>query len=210
MRFLLPALLLACSCLPAGAQQLPGLDDLPEPTRYLAGYITGGAGWSMPFGGHWGDKTVGFKTSPVLSLAASKRVDEVLSYGVESFYAQKFVNRGIQGLTVKIFSFTPFVRASFPVGGDTYYGVLGAGIYQWRQGPYTAGGTRYGTDSGSSAGISLGAGGSYPFWWGTMAGLDLRWHHIINMNGSNLKLGAVDTLNIMFAVNYSVWKDKKK
>ncbi len=215
MKRLLPALLLACLALPAAAQTLPGLDDLPEPTRYLAGYLSGGYGWSLPLGGHWGDKTAGFKTSPVLSLAASKRVDEVLSYGVESSYAQRYLNRGIQDLKVKIFSLMPFVKASLPVGGDTYYGVLGAGIYQWSKGAYSVGATRYPSDSGSSAGINLGAGAVYPFWWGTMAGLDLRWHHIFNMNGSNvngsnLKLGAVDTVNVMFVINYSAWKDKKK
>ena len=68
MKFLL-AFLLFCSALPVGAQNLPNLPDLgelPEPTRYLAGYVAGGYGWSLPFGGHWGDRNDGFKPSPTL------------------------------------------------------------------------------------------------------------------------------------------------
>ena len=45
MRVLL-AFLLACLAAPARAQNLPDLGDMPEPTRYLAGYISGGYGWS--------------------------------------------------------------------------------------------------------------------------------------------------------------------
>ena len=82
---LLFSLLLACCTTPVRAQNLPDLGDLPEPARYLAGYVAGGYGRSLPFGGHWGDKDAGFKPSPALSFAASKRIDALLSYGVESF-----------------------------------------------------------------------------------------------------------------------------
>jgi hypothetical protein len=205
-------LLLACCALPAGAQNLPDLPDLgdlPAPTRYLAGYVSGGIGWSLPFGGHWGDKDTGFKPSPNLSLAASKRVDEVLSYGAEAAYGLRYKDRALAGLELQVFSLSPFLKASFPQGEKVYYGILGAGVYQWKQDSFTAGGVRYGSDSGSSGGLSLGAGVSYPFWWETMAGLDLRWHHIFNMSGENLSLDSVDTFNVMFVINYGVWKKIK-
>jgi len=210
---LLLSLLLACCALPAGAQNLPDLPDLgdlPEPTRYLAGYVSGGIGWSLPFGGHWGDRDAGFKPSPSMSFAVSKRVDELLSYGVEAGYGSRYTDRVLSDLELKVFSLTPFLKASFPQGNNAYYGILGAGVYQWKQKAFTSGGTKFGSDSGSSGGVNLGVGVSYPFWWGTMAGLDLRWHHIFNMNGANLSLGAVDNLNVMFAVTYGVWRDKKK
>ena len=203
------SLLLAVCALPARAQNLPDLGDLPEPTRYLAGYVSGGLGWSLPFGGHWGDKDSGFKPSPVLSLAASKRVDEVLSYGLESFYALRHKHRQVPGLELRVFSLSPFVKAAFPAGEKAYYGILGAGVYQWNQPAYVADGIRHGSDSGSSGGMNLGAGVSYPFWWETMAALDLRWHHIFNMKGANLSLDSVDSFNIMFVVTYGVWRDKK-
>jgi len=205
------ALLLLCCALPAAAQDLPPLDDmLPEPTRYLAGYVTGAIGNATPFGGHWGDKSSGFKTSGAFSLSASRRVDEVLSYGGEIYSAGSHANRQVKGLGVKVFSLSPFVRASFPSGNKTYYGLLGAGVYQWRSEGYTAAGTRYPSESGSSAGVDAGVGVSIPFWFGTRAGLDLRWRHIFNMNGAALDLGAVDTYNVMFALHYNVWKEKKK
>ena len=206
---LLVSLLLACCSLPAGAQDLPDLGDLPEPTRYLAGYVSGGLGLSLPFGGHWGDGSAGFKPSPAFSFAASKRVDELLSCGVESFYGWSHKHRDLRGLELKLFSFTPFIKASFPEGEKLYYGILGAGIYQWRQPAYTSGGLRFGSDSGSSGGINLGGGVSYPFWWESRAGLDLRWHHIFNMQGSNLSLKSVDSFNIMLVVTYGVWKNRK-
>lgn len=212
MKLLLP-LLLACFALPAAAQNLPDLpdlEDLPEPTRYLAGYVSGGYGWSLPFGGHWGDKDAGFKPSPVLSLAVSKRVDEVLSYGAESFYGWSQRHRVSRDLELKLFSLTPFIKASAPAGEKIYYGILGAGIYQWKHSAYTSGGLRHGSDSGSSGGVNLGAGVSYPFWWETKAGLDLRWHHIFNMKGSDLNLDSVDSFNIMFVLTYGVWKDRAK
>ncbi len=201
--------LLVCCALPAGAQGLPDLGELPEPARYLAGYISGGVGWSLPFGGHWGDRDAGFKPSPALTLAASKRVDELLSYGVESFYGRRHKHRVQRDLELKLFSLTPFIKAAFSEGEKVYYGILGAGIYQWKQPAFTSNGFRYGSDSGSSGGVNLGAGVSYPFWWETRAGLDLRWHHVFNMKGSNLSLNSIDSFNIMFVVTYGVWKDKK-
>ncbi|MDO8803516.1 MAG: hypothetical protein Q7R35_03710 [Elusimicrobiota bacterium] len=212
MRLLLSVLLLCCA-LPAGAQNLPDLPDLgdlPEPTRYLAGYVSGGYGWSLPFGGHWGDRDAGFKPSPAFSLAASRRFDETLSYGVESFYGWSHKHRVSRGLELKLFSLTPFLKASAPAGDKVYYGILGAGVYQWKQPAYTSGGLRHGSDSGSSGGINLGGGVSYSFLWETRACLDLRWHHIFNMKGASLSLNSVDSFNIMFVVTYGVWKDKKK
>ncbi len=207
-------LVLFCLCACAGsgaaapADGLPGLEDLPEPPRYIAGYISGGGGWTLPFGGHWGDKDAGFKSSPAFSLAALKRVDEVLSYGLESSYSLRHENRVMKDLGLKIFSFTPFVRASFPEGDKIYYGVFGAGVYQWTQPAFASGGVRYASDSGSSAGVNLGGGVTYPFWWGTRAGLDLRWHHIFNMKGANFSLNSADNLDIMLVLHYSVWKNR--
>jgi hypothetical protein len=212
MKKLLVAVLLLAGSAAARAQEapaLPGLEDLPEPTRYLAGYVTAGGGWSVPFGGHWGDKSAGFKPSNVFSLAASKRVDELLSYGLEVSYSPRHTNRVMKDLELRIFSLGPFVKVSFPQGETLYYGVLGGGVYQWGQPAFTSGGTRYGSDSGSSAGLNLGGGVSYPFWWGTRLGLDLRWHHIFNMKGSNFDLSSADNFNVQLALHYGVWKDKK-
>jgi hypothetical protein len=188
---------------------LPGLEDLPEPTRYLAGYLSAGGGWAIPFGGHWGDKDSGFKPSKVFNLAASRRVDELLSWGLESSYSLGHGNRVMKDLRVRIFSLTPFVKVSYPEGKSLYYGVLGAGLYQWGQPAFTAGGTRYASDSGSSAGLNLGGGVSYPFWWGTRLGLDLRWHYIFNMRGANFDLNSADNFNVMLVLNYGVWKNRK-
>lgn len=188
---------------------LPGLEDLPEPTRYLAGYVAAGGGWSVPFGGHWGDKSSGFKPSEAFSLSASRRVDELLAYGLEGGYAWRHANRDVSGLKLKIFQFTPFVRVSFPEGETVYYGTLGAGVYQWTQPAYEVLGTRYASDSGSSAGMNLGAGVTYPFWFGTRLGLDLRWHHIFNMKGANFSLDTADNLNVLLTLHYGVWKSRK-
>ncbi len=189
---------------------LPGLEDLPEPTRYLAGYVAAAGGWSAPFGGHWGDGSSGFKPSQAFSLSALRRVDEVLGYGLESGYAWNHLNRDVAALKVKVFYLTPFVRVSFPSGETVYYGTLGAGVYQWSQPAYEAVGTRYPSDSGSSAGMNLGAGVSYPFWFGTRLGVDLRWHRIFNMKGSNLKLDTADSINAMVVLHYGVWRERGK
>lgn len=205
------AFLLLCCAAPAAAQELPGLDDiLPEPTRYLAGYVTAGIGKATPFGGHWGDKGSGFKSSSALTLSASKRVDEILSYGGELYYASSHPSRQFQDLGVKVIALSPFARASFPSGNKTYYGILGAGVYQWNAAAYSVPGTRYASQSGSSIGMNLGAGVSVPFWWGTRAGLDLGWRHIFNMNGTSLDLGAVDAYTVMFALHYNVWRQRKQ
>jgi hypothetical protein len=206
--FLLCCLLAA----PAAAQNLPDLPDLgdlPPPSRYLAGYVSAGLGWGRPIGGHWGDGDTGFKTSPTLSLAASKRVDELLSYGAETCYGGRYLNRGVDGLQVKLLSLTPFLKASFPYGDSAFYGVLGAGLYHWRQQAYTAGAIRRSSDSGSSGGFNLGGGASYPFLFGTRMALDLRWHHVFNISGANMDLGSADSLNAMFTVTHGVWKNRK-
>lgn len=206
------ALLLLCACAgPGSAQQaagLPGLEDLPEPPRYIAGYVVGGLGWAVPAGGHWGDKATGFKPSHVYSLSVFKRVDEILSYGLDSSYSERHEHRAMKDLGLRIFSFTPVVRASFPEGDKVFYGVFGAGVYQWTQPAFAAGGLKYASDSGSSAGVNLGGGVNYPFWWGTRAGLDLRWHHIFNMKGDNFSLNSADNLNILFVLHYSVWQNR--
>ncbi|MCM2267784.1 MAG: outer membrane beta-barrel protein [Elusimicrobiales bacterium] len=212
MRLLPAALLWALLCAPASAQVaqgLPGLEDLPEPTRYLAGYVSAGGGWSVPFGGHWGDRSSGFKPSETFSLSASRRVDELLSYGLETAYSWRHRHREMSGLKVKIFSLTPFVRVSFPEGETLYYGTLGAGLYQWTQPAFTSGGVRFSSGSGSSAGMNLGGGVSYPFWFGSRLGLDLRWHHIFNMEGPNFNLDTADNIYALLTLHYGVWRDKK-
>lgn len=206
--FLLACLLAA----PAAAQNLPDLPDLgdlPPPSRYLAGYVSAGFGRSRPAGGHWGDGRSGFKTSPALSFAVSKRVDELLSYGAETVYSGRYLNSGVEGLKVSVLSLTPFIKASFPEGNAVFYGVLGAGVYHWKQSSYTAAGASYGSDSGSSAGFNLGGGASWPFLLGARLALDLRWHHILNLSGANLDLGSADSLNAMLTLNYGVWKSRK-
>ncbi len=211
----LPAALVLCLALaaPAAAQDLPdlpGLDDLPEPTRYLAGYVSVSGGQALPYGGHWGDKDAGFKASQFAGLAVSKRVDELLSYGLEADYAPSHKNRSVPEMGFRMFALSPFVKASFPSDSAVYYGVLGAGIYQWSSPAYTAGGTRYGSASGSSAGLSLGGGVSYSFLFGTRLGVELRWHHVFNVKGGGLDMGATDTLNAGLTLTYGVWKDRAK
>ncbi|MDA8131900.1 MAG: hypothetical protein M0011_10405 [Elusimicrobia bacterium] len=206
------ALLFLLLAAPASAQNLPDLPDLgdlPEPTRYLAGYINAGIGKNIPIGGHWGDKTAGFSSSSSFSLSVSKRVDEVLSYGAETFYAGAHKNKASSGLQLRIIALAPFVRASYSEGRRVFYGILGAGVYQWRQPGYTSGGLRFGADSGSSIGLNLGGGVAYPFLFGTMGGLELRWHHIFSVKGASLDLGSADSLNLAFSLQYGVWRDKK-
>ena len=213
MRSLFPALLCALLAVPAAAQVqagLPGLEDLPEPARYLAGYVSAGGGLAFPFGGHWGDRGDGFKPSAVYSLSASRRLDEIVSYGLESSSSPRHGHRAMKDMRLGIFAFTPFIKISSPELDKTYYGVLGAGLYQWTQPAFTSGGVRFGSDSGSSAGINIGGGVSYPFWRGTMIGLDLRWHHILNMKGANFDLNSADNLNVMLVLHYGVWKNKRQ
>jgi hypothetical protein len=101
------------------------------------------------------------------------------------------------------------VRASYPEGNKVFYGILGAGVYQWNSPAYTSGGVRYASDSGSSGGLNFGGGMGFPFWFGTTAGLDLRWHKIFNMNGASLDLGSADSVNFTLTLQYGVWRDKK-
>jgi hypothetical protein len=212
MKALLAALLLLPAL--AAAQQepagLPGLDDLPPPPRYIAGYFSVAGGVAAPFGGHWGDGSVGFKPSSFYSAAAAKRVDETLSYGLEASYAPGYAQRQLRGMDVKVFSFTPFLKASFPDDDTLYYGVLGAGVYHWTQPAFSSGGQNYASGSGSSGGMNLGGGVTYPFWWNTRAGLDLRWHHIFSMKGENFDLGSADSICATLTIQWSVWKDNPK
>jgi hypothetical protein len=211
MKKLLPALLALLLAPAAGlAQQaagdLPGLDDLPPPPRYIAGYFSASGGLAAPFGGHWGDSSAGFKPSPLYTVSGSKRVDETLSYGLESSYASGYAQRKLRGLEVRMFSLTPFVKASFPDDDTIYYGIFGAGVYQWAQ-PAFAG---HASGSGTSGGLNLGGGVTYPFWWGTRVGLDLRWHHVFSLKGDNFDLGSADSLCAAFVMQWSVWKDNPK
>lgn len=209
MRALLLALLLA---VPASAQTLPDLPDLgelPEPTRYLAGYVSAGLGWNRPVGGHWGDKDTGFSTSQTINLAASKRVDALLSYGAELSYGGGYNNKSLDGLTLRIISLTPFLKAAFPEGNRIFYGLLGAGLYQWQQPAYSSGGVSHASDSGSSGGVNLGGGVYTPFLFGTMLGLELRWHHIFNISGASLDLGSADSICLALNLQYGVWRDKR-
>lgn len=213
MRAALAALLLlapAAALAQQAAGGLPGLEDLPAPPRYIAGYVTGGGGLSAPFGGHWGDKDAGFNRSPFYSLAASKRVDETLSYGLETSYATGYGQRKLAGMNVRIFSLTPFIKASFPDNDRIFYGILGAGVYQWTQPAFSSAGTGYASSSGSSGGLNLGGGVTYPFWWGTRAGLDLRWHHIFNMKGTNFNLDSAENIVATLTLQWSVWKESHK
>lgn len=206
-------LLLLLAAAPAAAQNLPDLPDLgdlPPSSRYLAGYVSFGVGRSVPVSGHWGDGTVGFKSSGALQLSAAKRVDETLSYGLETSYAGNYVNRSMPGLSLKVISLTPFVKISVPQGNLGYYGLLGAGVYQWKQPAFTSGGIAFASDAGSSLGLNLGGGIDFPFMFGTRGGLELRWHHIFDLKGNNMDLGSAENFNLSFTLTYAVWKDRKK
>lgn len=209
-----PAALFLLLLLPGAARaqalpDLPDLGDLPPPARYLAGYLSAGFGWSRPFGGHWGDSDDGFRSSPALSLAASKRVDELLSYGAETVYCGGYRSKGVDGLQLKTLSLSPFLKVSFPEGNAIYYGQLGAGVYQWRQTGYYSGAARVASDSGSNFGMSLGGGASWPFIAGTRLALDLRWHRLFSLKSAAIDLGSADSFNTMFTVTYGFWKSRK-
>ena len=189
-------LLLAAA--PAAAGGLPGVPS--KPGGYVAGYISAGAGVSLPAGGHWGDASSGFKPAPAFSLSISKRADELFSYGLDSFCARSYENRAAGGLDLRLTSLTPFIKVSAPEGGLTYYGILGAGFYRWAYSSFTSGGTVYGPDSGWNGGFNLGGGLLFPLRGNTRAGIELRWHQVLDLRAKAFELGAANSLNLMLIV----------
>ena len=186
--------------LPAAAEWLPGIPARPRSERGVAGHISAGLGASVPFGGHWGDSTAGFKPSPALSLSVSKRVDEIFSYGLDSFHAWHQVNRAFGGLNLKLTSLTPFIKVSAPEGAGTFYGILGLGVYHWAYPAFTVAGAAQGSDSAWNGGFNLGTGILLPLGGGCRGGLELRWHRILNMRAAAFNLGAVNSLNLTLVV----------
>lgn len=189
---------LIAAALPAAAEGLPGVP--PKPGGYVAGYISAGVGASLPAGGHWGDASTGFKPSPALSLAVSRRVDALFSYGLDSFNAWHYENRPAGGLDLKIASLTPFVQVSAPEGALTYYAILGLGFYRWSHASFRSGSIVYGADSAWTGGFNLGAGLLFPFAGNSRAGFELRWHQVLNLRGASFHLGAANSLNLMMVV----------
>lgn len=206
--------LLACLCLlPQAARgqaetrdpvsKLPGMEASPAP-RFSRYYFVLGGGAVFPFGGHWGDADAGFKPSPSFTIAAARKVDETLSYGLETSYDAGHKNRSVPEMEVRIVSLTPFLRASRQGEGKTYYGILGAGVYNWTQPAFSAGGAGFDADSGSSFGINMGGGVVFPFVDAVQLGLDLRWHHLFTMRGENFDVGPADNLtpSVFFAYGF--------
>jgi len=159
--------------------------------RYY-GILGGGA--SVPFGGHWGDSSAGFRISPDITFAGGKKVDDTLSYGLETSYSSGHKNKVITDMKVRIFSLTPFLRISSQSGAKNYFAVFGAGVYHWTRLHYTAGGESFSSDSGSSLGVNMGGGAVYPFWGDVQVGAELRWHHIFSVQGSQLDVGLVNNI----------------
>ncbi|OGS12043.1 MAG: hypothetical protein A2234_09910 [Elusimicrobia bacterium RIFOXYA2_FULL_58_8] len=189
-------LLLSLPALSAAAGGLPGV---PQP-GYVAGYFSAGLGSALPFGGHWGDADSGFKPSPALNLSLAKRIDELLSYGIDSVHAWRHENRAAGGLDLKITSLTPFVKVSVAEGDRLYYGLMGLGLYRWSYPSFIAAGTVYSSDAAWNAGFNFGAGILLPFPGNSRAGLELRWHQILNMRSAAFRLGAVNSINLLLVV----------
>ncbi len=166
----------------------------PMASRYSSYYFSLGGAAAVPVGGHWGDGAAGFRVSPAFSLAGAKKVDDVLSYGVETAYNFGHKNAGVGALRVRVFSLTPFFRVSSPAADRTYYALLGAGIYHWTQPSFSAGATDYESDSGSSFGLTMGGGAVFPLRGSLKLGAELRWHHIFTMKGDNFHVGIANNL----------------
>jgi len=192
------ALSIFLCALPAAAGDLPGVPA--KPGGYVAGYISAGAGASLPFGGHWGDATSGFKPAPAVTLGVSKRVDALFSYGIDSFYAARYESRDISGLALTMAALTPFVKVSAAEGAASCYGLLGAGFYRWSYSAFRSGADFYRAAAGWNGGFNLGAGVVFPFRGNTQAGLELRWHQVLNLRSPAFRLGAADSLNLMLVV----------
>lgn len=177
---------------PPPAEEAPA-EVIRQPRRVYRYYGLLSGGVSLPFGAHWGDADSGFKASPDFAAAGAKKVDDTLSYGLEASYSSGHRNRTVRGMKVRLFSFTPFLRVASQSGEKTWYGILGAGIYHWSRPSYTAG-ESFASDSGSSLGINMGGGVVFPFWDALRLGLDLRWHHIFNVQGGQLDVGLANNI----------------
>lgn len=185
---------------PAGAEAAaPAKPHVPRAFRY---YYALGNGVSAPVGGAWGGKKNGFKNSPAWTFAVGKKVDDVLSYGLETSYDTGHKSRAADGLEVGLFSFAPFLRAARLRGAGAYYAVLGAGIYHWSQPAFGGGSARRPSDSGSSLGVSLGAGALYPFGGALRVGLDLRWHHVFSVSGANFDADLINNITPSLTLCY--------
>lgn len=164
------------------------------PRKIYRYYGLFGGGASMPFGGHWGDTGSGFKYSPDFTFAGAKKVDDTLSYGLETSYSSGHRNKTLRDMKVRIFSLTPFLRVSSRSGEKTWFGIIGAGVYHWSRPSYGAAGESFASDSGSSLGINMGGGVTFPFWDDWQIGADLRWHHVFNVQGDQLGVGLVNNV----------------
>lgn len=185
---------------PAGPEAaVPAKPHVPRVFRY---YYSLGGGVSSPVGGMWGGEKAGFKGSPSWTFAAGKKVDEVMSYGLESSYDTGHKSRAADGLEVSLFSFAAFLRAARLRGAGAYYAALGAGIYHWSQPAFGAGAVRRPSDSGSSLGVSLGVGALYPFGGAVRLGLDLRWHHVFSVGGANIGADLINNITPSLTLCY--------
>lgn len=164
------------------------------PPRYYRYYWLVGGGASVPIGGHWGDKGAGFGSSPDLTVAGAKKVDDILSYGLETSYSSGHKNKAVAEIRVSIFSLTPFLRAVSREGDWAFFGVIGAGAYQWKRRAYSAGGESFSSASGSSFGVNMGGGVVHPFWDAVQLGVEFRWHHIFSVQGGQLDVGLINNI----------------
>ncbi|MBU2574808.1 MAG: hypothetical protein KKH28_12095 [Elusimicrobia bacterium] len=178
-------------------EEAPKKAAVPRFYRY---YYAVGCGISAPVGGRWGDKDAGFRSSPAWSFAGAKKVDDILSYGIESSYDTGHKHRTLNEMGVRLFSFTPFIRFAHGYGRSAYYAILGAGVYHWSQPAFGSAGTGRPSDSGSSLGVSMGGGAVYPFGGALNFGFDLRWRHIFSVNGANFDADLINNIvpSIMF------------
>lgn len=192
--------LLLCFAAGAAAAQAPavplggGRTYAPAGSPYSRYYFSLGGAASMPIGGHWGDSGSGFRTSPAFSLAGAKKVDDILSYGVETGYSFGHKSEEVGAMRIRVFSLTPFLRVASPAANRTYYGLVGAGIYHWTQPSFDSGGTDYASDSGSSFGLTMGGGAVFPLRGSLKIGAELRWRHIFSMKGDNFDVGIANDL----------------
>mgnify|MGYP000874953938 CR=1 FL=1 len=192
--------LLLCFAAGAAAAQAPavplggGRTYAPAPPAHSRYYFSLGGAASVPVGGHWGDGSAGFRTAPAFALAGAKKVDDILSYGVETGYSFGHKSEEVGAMRIRVFSLTPFFRISSPAPDRTYYGLVGAGVYHWTQPSFDSGGTDYASDSGSSFGLTMGGGAVFPFRGALKIGAELRWRHIFNMKGDNFDVGTANDL----------------
>jgi opacity protein-like surface antigen len=176
----------------AAVSQVPA--SLAPVPRFHRCYYAFGGGAAFPFGGHWGDADAGFKPASAFTFAGARKVDDTLSYGLEASYGPGHKNRNVKGMKLRVFSFTPFLRAAYGGEDKTFYGLVGAGVYHWTQPALSAGGSDFSSDSGSSLGFNMGGGVIYPFWSEVKLAVDLRWHHIFSIQGDNLDMGSANNL----------------